>query len=179
MSEISDLANSIYANEFESNSGVVNYTHISGWLGENLGLLNTLINTSFSGENPGFGLEEKAIYKEIYLYNYYNRQARNLLRGIAGSTNSSDNVLQVSDGDNSITFVNRNEVSKSYKDLARDSKERMDLLVSKYNIFASKPLQVGGYEVVDTSELYGEIVSPTTNPPFNENGGILDAGIDI
>lgn len=177
MSEISNLADSIYANEFDSNSGEASYTHISGWLSENLGLLNTLINTSFSGQNPGLGLEEQAIYKEVYLYNYYNRQARNILRGIAGSTNSSDNVLQVSDGDNSITFVNRNEVGKVYRDLAKDSKVKLDTLVGKYNMYASKPLQVGGYETVDTSEIYGQIVSPTSTPPF-DNGGILDGGVD-
>ena len=44
MSEISDLADSIFASEFDSDSDAVNLSLLNGWLLENLGLLNTLIN---------------------------------------------------------------------------------------------------------------------------------------
>jgi hypothetical protein len=146
MSEISDLASGIYTTEFDSDETAATVVQISGWLSENLGLLNTLINTNFSGENPNLGLEEKSIYKEIYLYNYYNKQSRNILRGITATSNAGDNILSVSDGDNQITFVNRNEVGKVYRDLAKESKQKLDGLIAKYNIYASKPLQVGGVE---------------------------------
>ena len=112
MSEISDFANSIYSSEFDSDSDAIRLSSIEGWLEENLGLLNTLINTSYEGTDPGMGLEEKAIYKQIYLYNYYSKQSRNILRGITLST-SSDNVIMVADGDNRIQFANKNEISKS------------------------------------------------------------------
>ena len=69
MSELGQLASGIYSSEFDSDSSAANYSQISGWLSENLGLLNTLINTDFSGQNPSLGLEEQAIYKEVYLYN--------------------------------------------------------------------------------------------------------------
>ena len=57
---------------------------------KNIGLLNTYLYTSFSGSDngegqrviSGFGLEEADIYKEMYLYHYYKKQARNTLRGI-------------------------------------------------------------------------------------------------
>jgi hypothetical protein len=152
MSQIGELAQSIFDVEFDSDAGAVSFDHIFNWLKENLGLLNTLINTSFAGEDPNMGIEAEAIYKELYLYNYYNKQARNVLRGITATTNAGDNILQVSDGDNSISFVNRNEVSKVYRDLAKDSKSRMDNLVAKYNIFSSKPLQVGGIEAGSIGE---------------------------
>jgi hypothetical protein len=113
MSEISDLADSIYSSEFDSSSEAANLTSIQAWLEENLGLLNTLINTSYNGVDPGMGLEEKAIYKQIYLYNYYSKQSRNVLRGIVSST-SSDNVLMVADGDNRIQFANKNEIGKTF-----------------------------------------------------------------
>jgi hypothetical protein len=152
MSQIAELAQSIFETEFDEDITAVTYDHIFSWMKENLGLLNTLINTSFVGEDPDMGIEAEAIYKELFLYNYYNKQARNVLRGITATTNAGDNILQVSDGDNSISFVNRNEVSKVYRDLAKDSKSRMDTLVAKYNIYGAKPLQVGGYEagVVNT-----------------------------
>lgn len=146
MSQIGELAQSIFEIEFDEDSNAVTFEYVFSWMKENLGLLNTLINTSFSGEDPNMGTEAESIYKELFLYNYYNKQARNVLRGITAITNAGDNILQVSDGDNSISFVNRNEVSKVYRDLAKDSKSRMDTLVAKYNIYASKPLQVGGYE---------------------------------
>lgn len=148
MSELGQLASGIYSSEFDSDSSAANYGQISGWLSENLGLLNTLINTNFSGQNPNLGLEEQAIYKEIYLYNYYNKQARSILRGITATSNAGDNILSVSDGDNSISFVNRNEVGKVYRDLAKESKQKLDGLVTKYTIYESQPLQVGGYESV-------------------------------
>ena len=148
MSELGQLASGIYSSEFDSDSSAANYSQISGWLSENLGLLNTLINTNFSGQNPSLGLEEQAIYKEIYLYNYYNKQARSILRGITATSNAGDNILSVSDGDNSISFVNRNEVGKVYRDLAKESKQKLDGLVTKYTIYESQPLQVGGYESV-------------------------------
>lgn len=166
MSELSTLAQSIYANEFDSDSSAINQSSILGWLQENLGLLNTLLNTNFSGEDPGFGLEEIAIYKQIYLYNHYSKQSRNILRGIV-STVSSDNVLMVADGDNKIQFANKNEISKTYRDLARDAKQTLDMMVAKYNIYASKPLQVGGYEAGSISSSCVEI-SPS----------VLDGGLD-
>lgn len=145
MSELGDLANSIYRVEFDSSSDAANLSLISGWFVENVGLLNTLINTSFSGENPGLGLEEQAIYKQLYLYNYYNKQARNVLRGIT-STNTSDNIIMVADEGNKIQFTNKSEVAKTYKDIAKDSKQALDSLVAKYNIYAARPLQVAGIE---------------------------------
>lgn len=184
MSQIGELAQSIFDVEFDANTNAVTYNQVFNWLKENLGLLNTLINTSFTGEDPNMGIEAEAIYKELYLYNFYNKQARNVLRGITATTNAGDNILQVSDGDNSISFVNRNEVSKVYRDLAKDSKSRMDALVAKYNIYASKPLQVGGYEAGSVTYLCDpgtQFGSGDDDQLFDSsgNGGgdeIIDAG---
>ena len=145
MSQLGELADSIFSTEFDSNTNATNATLILGWLTENLGLLNTLINTSFSGEDPGFGLEEIAIYKQIYITNYYNKQARNVLRGIT-STATSDNIIMVKDEGNSIQFTNKNEVGKTYREIAKDAKQTLDTLVAKYNIYAARPLQVTGVE---------------------------------
>lgn len=173
MSQIAQLAQNIFETEFDSDTNAVTYNHIFSWMKENLGLLNTLINTSFVGEDPDMGMEAEAIYKELFLYNYYNKQARNVLRGITATTNAGDNILQVSDGDNSISFVNRNEVSKVYRDMAKDSKSRMDNLVAKYNIYASKPLQVGGLEA-DSSI----ILSAGSQFGDGIGDGIIDGGED-
>lgn len=172
MSELGRLASGIYTSEFDSDSCAANYSQISGWLSENLGLLNTLINTDFSGQNPNLGLEEGAIYKEVYLYNYYNKQARNILRGITATSNAGDNILSVSDGDNSISFVNRNEVGKVYRDLAKESKQKLDGLITKYTIYESQPLQVGGYESVSyEAQIAAAAAGAATQMPITGDAG--------
>ena len=147
MSSLGKLATSIYRNEFDSENGSPSVESISSWLGSNLGQLNNVLYTSFSGtagEVSGLNLEEQSIYKEMYLYHYYTKQTRNTIRGIANDTNG--NIVSVRDGDNAITFVNKNEVSKVYKGLANDANNNLSDLVAKYNNYNSSPRQVGGIE---------------------------------
>ena len=146
MSNLGDLATSINNIEFDSATSP-SVASISGWLENNLGKLNTALYTSFSGvsgEVSGLLLEEQNIYKEMYLYDYYTKQTRNTIRGIADDTNG--NILSVRDGDNAITFVNKNEVSKVYRTLAQDSYNGLESLIAKYNNFQASPRQVGGIE---------------------------------
>jgi hypothetical protein len=145
MSNIGDLANSIYVNEFDSTG--VTVEAISGWLENNIGQLNNVLYTSFSGENgnvSGLNLEEQNIYKQMYLYHYYTKQTRNTIRGIANDTNG--NIISVRDGDNAITFVNKNEVSKVYRSLAQDAYDGLQSSIASYNIYNASPKQVGGIE---------------------------------
>ena len=147
MGNIGNLANSIYINEFDSTGVTVD--SISGWLESSIGKLNNVLYTSFSGSNGqvnGLKLEEESILREMYLYHYYTKQTRNTIRGIANDTNG--NILSVRDGDNAITFVNKNEVSKVYKSLAQDANSSLTYLVGKYNSYQASPRQVGGIESV-------------------------------
>ena len=81
----------------------------------------------------------------------------------------------VADGDNRIQFANKNEIGKTFRDLARDTKQTLDMMVAKYNIYAAKPLQVGGIEAGGIEE---------DLPAVIEGGGvlmpegILDGGLD-
>lgn len=147
MSNIGNLATSIYINEFDSIG--VTVESISGWLDSNIGQLNNVLYTSFSGVSgnvSGLLLEEQSIYQQMYLYHYYNKQTRNTIRGIVNDTNG--NILSVKDGEQAITFVNKNEVSKVYKNLAQDAYNEMQDLVANYNIYQSSPRQVGGIEAM-------------------------------
>ena len=146
MSSIADLATNIFIEEFDSSDIV--YDSISGWLEGNLGQLNNVLYTNFSGVSgqvDGLNLEEQEIYKKMYMYHYYMKQTRNTIRGIANDTNG--NILSVRDGDNSISFVNKNEVSKVYRSLAQDVSNDLTYLVAKYNSYQTEPRQVGGIEV--------------------------------
>lgn len=144
MNVFGELASEIMEYEFANDTGIANYELISGWLESNLGQLNTLVYKDFSGFSPEIDEEAQAIFKNLYMHHYYQKQARNALRGI-DSSNGSD-ILSIDDGNSSVRFVNKNEVSKVYRSLARDIKDDLDSLVTQYCMYEAKPQQVGGYE---------------------------------
>ena len=111
MSVISDLASGIFTDEFDSDTGIATSGSIQAWLENNLGELNNLIYKDFSGASADLDTEAQSIHKELYLHSYYRKQSRNALRGISSST-SDNKILSLKDGESSVTFVNRNEVSK-------------------------------------------------------------------
>lgn len=144
-----ELATEIVNDEFDyltgsEFSGEVLY--ISGWLSGHLGDLNILINTCFSGVSgeidPVLEEEEEAIYKQLYMSNYYKRKVRDTLRGI----DSSVDWQSIQEGDSKITRTNKNEVAKSWKSMANSANEELDKLISKYTIYEASPVQVFDYE---------------------------------
>ena len=141
---LEDLASGIVVTEFDSDTGIATVANVSGWLYENLGQVNTYLYTDFSGANASgmYGVmdtEAQNVLKELYLSNYYNKQARNALRGIVDSSVSGDNVLSLRDGESSVTFINRNEVSKVYKGMASDCMEKDYSSSSEKKSFQSWP----------------------------------------
>jgi hypothetical protein len=145
MDTLSGLATIIFQTEFDSETGNVPRSYIEAWLDANLGLLNARINTSYSGINAPLDQESQAIYKEMYMSNYYRKQSRNALKGLAGNTNGSD-ILSLRDGNSAVTFTNKNEVAKVYKSLAEECEAKIDKLAHQYNMYQSEPLQLGGIE---------------------------------
>ena len=148
---VEELASGIVVTEFDGDTGIATVSNVSGWLFENLGQLNTYLYTDFTGSQASgtygeMDIEAQNILKELYLKNYYTKEARNALRGIVNSSVSGDNVLSLRDGESAVTFVNRNEVSKVYRGLASDSTENLKRLVAQYNIYQAQPRQLGGID---------------------------------
>jgi len=148
---VSTIATGIYRDEFDSDTGYQALSAISGWLENNVGLLNTEIYTSFSGSGTadgdtalvatgGFKFEEAEIFKQIYLVEYYKKKTRTVLKNI----DSSVDFITLRDGDSMITRTNKNEIAKTYRGLANDAQDHLTLLTAKYNIYAATPLQVAG-----------------------------------
>jgi hypothetical protein len=143
---VHDLADEIYGNEFEYDSGYAQFYYISGWLANNVGMLNTKIYSQFSVEGTNFvptgtfQQEERAIYKQMYLYEFYTKKTRQVLRGV----DSSVDFVTLREGDTMITRTNKNELAKTYRGLANDAREEMERLVSSYNIYQAAPVQVAG-----------------------------------
>ena len=161
---LEDLASGIVVTEFDSDTGIATVANVSGWLYENLGQVNTYLYTDFSGVNASgtygvMDIEAQSVLRELYLCNYYNKQARTALRGIANSSVSGDNILSLKDGESSVTFVNRNEVSKVYRGLASDCMEKVTRLAAQYNIYQAEPRQLGGIDASGAPLIYGKDIA--------------------
>ena len=156
---LEDLASGIVTTEFDGDTGIATVASVSGWLYENLGQVNSYLYTNFSGDNAtgtyGFmDIEAQNVLKELYLSNYYNKEARNALRGITKSSVSGDNVLSLRDGESAVTFINRNEVSKVYRGLANDCMDRVTQMAAQYNIYQAQPRQLGGIDASGIGIVY-------------------------
>ena len=156
---LEDLASGIVTTEFDGDTGIATVASVSGWLYENLGQVNTYLYTNFSGDNAtgtyGFmDIEAQNVLKELYLSNYYNKEARNALRGITKSSVSGDNVLSLRDGESAVTFINRNEVSKVYRGLANDCMDKVTQMAAQYNIYQARPRQLGGIDASGIGVVY-------------------------
>ena len=143
---VHDLADEIFGNEFEYDSGYAQFYYISGWLANNVGMLNTKIYSQYAVESGNFiptgtfQQEERAIYKQMYLYEFYTKKTRQVLRGV----DSSVDFVTLREGDTMITRTNKNELAKTYRGLANDAREEMEKLVTSYNIYRAAPIQVAG-----------------------------------
>jgi hypothetical protein len=155
---VSTIATGIYNDEFDSDTGYQSLSAISGWLANNVGLLNTQLYTSFSGsattdgdtaiQTTGrFGFEEADIFKQLYLVNYYKKKTRAVLKNI----DSSVDFISLRDGDSMITRTNKNEIAKTYRGLTNDAEDRLQMLTAKYNIYGAAPVQVAGMDAADTT----------------------------
>ena len=155
MSDIGDLATSIWDTEFGDATGAAQRTTaiagISGWLAANVGLLNTVIYKSFSGNAEGnmcpsgkFKLEEQEIYTQLYLKHFYDKKARNVLRGIDGSLNNDIDWIRRREGDSLIVRSNKTDVAKLYLSLAKEAAEELKDLIYYYNSYQAVPRQVAG-----------------------------------
>ena len=156
---LESLASGIVTTEFDSDTGIATVASVSGWLYENLGQVNTYLYTNFSGDDASgtygvMDIEAQNVLKELYLSNYYNKEARNALRGITKSSVSGDNVLSLKDGESAVTFINRNEVSKVYRGLANDCMDKVTQMAAQYNIYQAQPRQLGGIDASGIGVVY-------------------------
>ena len=149
------LANTVFVNEFDSDTDMATLSQISGWFENNIGELNTVLFTSFSGSgvdstdevrivpSGAFSTEESGIFKQLYLKHFYRKKARNVLKAI----DSSADFITLREGDSVITRTNKNEIAKTYRGFAKDAEEELQNLVYAYNFYQAKPHQVAGNEV--------------------------------
>jgi hypothetical protein len=137
-----DIAQEIWT-ELDSPSDY-SATSISYWLKTNVGKLNIALRTSFGVQAdtmeilPELDHNQKAVLKMIFMVYYYDKLVRSNL-GAAAS-----DVLQVTQAGKTVKLVNRNEVSKVYATLRRETQQALDNLIHDYRRGKIKPVQVAG-----------------------------------
>jgi len=147
MANLFQTASGIFFHEFDADTSEVNISAISGWMQANLGELNNLIYTQFSGADVDLMPEQAAIFKHLYLGHYYKKKSRNAIKAVAGGSGSA--IISIRDEDSSVTFVNSNEISKQFRQISRDNFEEMNRLVTSYNSYQAAPVQVVGKSAVN------------------------------
>jgi hypothetical protein len=139
---------------------------LSGWFLDqaNLGKLNNLIGTQFSGvyntgqlgQITGYNIEpmmsndQMAIYKTLFEYEYFKSAARSVAQSAAFSNGGND-WISLREGDSSITRANKNEISKNFRSMANDAKLDLDRSVKMYLKYNAIPEQVAGDDTVGVS----------------------------
>jgi hypothetical protein len=122
---------------------------VAFWLRTNIGSLNVLLNKSYTinesslelegSSTEAFGINEKAIFKKLYIIHYYDRQLRKTLVSV-----SLDSVVSISDEGSSVTKVNKNELSKTFAGIKKQEMAELKELLNKYELNEVAPLQVAG-----------------------------------
>jgi hypothetical protein len=151
MNDLGSIASDIVTYSFPDDTGRFPVNYVSGWLKTHIGDLNSLTHEDFYIDSTGaigpsgLLLEEKSIFMTLYEIDYYQRSARETLRGLTwGSTSFADSITMVREGDSSIQKVSKVSISKSFSDLARDAQDRLDNLIFQYNSTKCSPNSLAG-----------------------------------
>lgn len=154
--QIEDIAQEIFLDLDEPSDISVGF--IKFWLRGQVGVLNNLLGTSYvlndSGNeiSPQLGEDEKAIVKSLYSWNYYKGMIRRNL-GASGF----DAVLELSSDGGVVRKVNRNEVAKTYLQMANDEKDNLKTLLNFYRVNHGSPRQVVGADIYNYIGIEEEI----------------------
>jgi hypothetical protein len=161
LNEVGNLATGIFKYDFDSNTGSISMDYISGWLQNNIGELNVLIHTSYSGENPGLSLEEQTIFRQVFLKSYYSKLGRQALMGVNTSSSSSissgsgsivtSDWTELRDGDSVIrrqamlaSPATKVTASRTYSSYAHEADLSLKDLLQRYTMHKGVPRQVAG-----------------------------------
>lgn len=119
--------------------------YISGWLDSHIGDLNISCEANFNTASgfclPAMNFQEIAIYQELFTNYYYKRSATNLL----GASQYDWTTLQ--EADSRVVKISRNELSKTYRNLALDAENRMRYMIAQYRQTKGQPLSVIGDDI--------------------------------
>ena len=127
----------------------VSIPQIAFWVRVNVGTLNNIINSCYTIDtstleiSPDPEIEEKAIFKKLYIIHYYDLKVRAAL-GAA----SLDPVVEVTSDGATVRKLNRNQTSQLFLTLKKQESDDFNRLVANYKMRKSAPIQVAGDDTV-------------------------------
>lgn len=149
---------------------------ISAWFldNANVGKLNNLIGTQISGVAykdqygvvTGYDLipnpnnDQLAIYKMMFDFEYFKNQAR---FATSSSLVEGEDWVSLGEGDSRVQRINKNEIAKNYRALARDIKQDLDKAVKMYLKYNSVPDQIVGDDTEGVYYYYTQEYNRTLN----------------
>jgi len=154
MNDLESLATNIVTYSFPDDTGRFPVSYVSGWLETHIGEFNGLVHEEFYIDDTGgfapTGLlpVEEDIFKILYEINYYDRAAREALRGVVwgGSGSTADSITMVKEGDTTIQKVSKHQISRTFSEFAKDARNQLGELLFQYNYQKSSPIQVHGQD---------------------------------
>lgn len=150
MNDLGSLATQIVNYSFDEDTGRFPVTYISGWLDANIGLLNAYTHEEFSVDETGAfapsGLLpiEEAIYTTLYTIAYYDKAAREALRGVIYGGDAAGAVSMIKEGDTTIQKTSKAQMSRTFAEFAKDARMELDDLIYQYNSDRAGVRQVAG-----------------------------------
>lgn len=103
---------------------------VTNWIMANVGKVSALVGEAYvivdNEYSPEITNELSAVIKAMYYSRYYKRKSTNSL------SNAYGQILSMKDDSSQVTFVNANEISKSFHAQARMYKEELDQIVAAY-----------------------------------------------
>ena len=122
---------------------------ISYWIRSNVGALNSYINREFKVDTTTLEIldkndheiltDEAVILKKMYMVHFYDLQVRKNI-----GTIEKESIISVSDGEQSVTKINRNQVLVTLTSLKRAEEHELTKLITAYKTDKSSPKQVAG-----------------------------------
>ena len=158
MNDLQSLAEDIVTYSFPDDTGRFPVSFISGWLETHIGELNGLTHEDFFiDETGGIGPSglmpvEKDIFKALYEEEYYERAAREALRGIVWLEGNADSVTMVKEGDTTIQKVSKHQISRTFSEFAAAARGNLEELLFQYNMQKSSPIGVDSVEGLADTE---------------------------
>jgi len=133
-----DLSASIYT-DLGSPSGI-SIPYLCTWFVANLGELNNLITTTYSGVSgqisPELIDEDANIFKHIFYADYYERLA------VQNMNAAGVDWVYIQEGDSTIRRASSNDRSKTFLSLQKQAIAKLDMLIKLYRANQSIPRDI-------------------------------------
>ena len=145
--KIVDLADQIFRELGEPTE--LTLPAISYWIRSNVGGLNNYLNVAYvmdedtleivDANSKELSSDESAVFKKMYMIHFYDLKIRKNIGVVEEET-----IISVSDGEQSVTKINKNQVTIALTSLKRAEESELHRLIASYKTDKAVPRQVAG-----------------------------------